>query len=127
MNNEAADNNSKAGSADFRKWLRKVLPGYNWTVHKSKFPDLQTAIHATGVQTSGFNRTSTIEVVMKKQGQWFEAYISGYGKHSTVLGEGFGRTVAQAFRALQSNLETKAQIYAVQAGTVQAARLSPNT
>lgn len=111
-------------SALFRAALTKILPGYNWTVHKpiSKGADL----HATGIQSSGSNRCSTIEVVMRTGGKWFEAKIAGYGTRAKWLKTGCGSTLTQAIRSLQDGLEHEAQIYRSQARTIQEARTLPN-
>ena len=107
----------------FRTSLTKLLPGYNWTVHKQIGPNIQ----ATGIQSSGFNRCSTIQVVHRLELKWFEARIAGYGKHSQWLQSGSGGTLAQAIRSLQSELENKASIYSAQASTLQEARSLQNT
>ena len=113
------------GSALFRASLTKALPGYNWTVHKpiSKDADL----HATGIQSSGSNRCSTIEVTMRTGGKWFEAKIAGYGTRAKWLKTGCGSTLIQAIRSLQDGLEHEAAIYRSQASTLQEARTLQNT
>lgn len=57
-------------SAEFRKELLKIMPGYSWTVHKTSNPERLTA---TGIQSSGFNRLSTLQVTRtdKGGGPWY--------------------------------------------------------
>lgn len=111
-----------SSSALFRAALTKTLPGYNWTVHKPIGEDL----HATGIQSSGSNRCSTIEVRMTSGGKWFESKLAGYGTRSEWLAHGCGSSVAQAMRSLQTSLERLAGIYRSQANTVESARTSQN-
>ncbi len=105
---------------DFRASLTKLLPGYNWTVHKP----IGTDLRATGIQSSGFNRCSTIDVVMSDGGKWFKSRIAGYGTRAEWLQSGCGSTLAKAIRSMQEGLEHQAQIYNSQAATVQEARQS---
>ncbi len=46
-------------TTDFRKELLAIMPGYKWTVHKTISGQ---KLEATGIQTSGFNRLSTLSV-----------------------------------------------------------------
>ena len=47
-------------SKDFRAELVKIMPGYDWTVHKQLS---KNTLAATGTQSNGFNRLSTLAVV----------------------------------------------------------------
>jgi hypothetical protein len=106
---------------DFRKELVKLMPGYKWTVHKSTVTGIQ---HATGVQTSGFNRTSTLEVVkrLKYSRDWYEVRSSGFGKRSPWLGEYSEATLARALRGLQSHYQAMAGKYSGHAAALQLGR-----
>jgi hypothetical protein len=107
-------------AALFRASLTKLLPGYNWTVHKAF--GAGAGLCATGIQSSGSNRCSTVEVKQRADGSWFESRLSGYGLHSPWLAAGFGGSLAQAVRSLQTSLERQAGIYQAQASTLQNAR-----
>ena len=48
----------------FRAALVKIMPGYNWTIHR--VPTGATTIVATGIQSSGFNRLSTLQVTLAR-------------------------------------------------------------
>ena len=49
---------------DFRKELVKIMPGYDWTVHRTKTSGY---LEATGTRSSGFNRLSTLSVSRREQ------------------------------------------------------------
>lgn len=98
------------GTEAFREELLKRMPGYQWVVHKS-FSD--TRIEATGSQSSGFNRLSTLSVVRTEDGDsvWYEAKSAGFGlkapwKHTTQA-----RSLAKALRQLQEHYERQAMAY----------------
>ena len=46
---------------EFREELKKIMPGYSWIIHRSW--SLNSNLSATGIQSSGFNRMSTLEVL----------------------------------------------------------------
>lgn len=54
-------------SKEFRAELEKIMPGYMWTVHRPskhlRFPPY--VLVATGIQSSGSNRLSTLEVTRR--------------------------------------------------------------
>jgi hypothetical protein len=110
-------------SSDFRKELVKIMPGYNWTVHKSVFLDA-TCFKATGIQTSGFNRLSTLEVVRRdKDGTVeYEVKSSGSGTRAPWLSTASDGTLARALRALQNIYEWKAATYGSHARALQTGR-----
>jgi hypothetical protein len=98
-------------SIEFRKELVKLMPGYTWTVHQSTDPDRY--ISATGIQSSGFNRLSTLQIERRDRisGVEYEAKSSGYGKHCPWLSSATGATLAQALRHLQDFYEERARTY----------------
>lgn len=110
-------------SAEFRKELVKIMPGYEWTIHKPLFKDA-TYLKATGIQSSGFNRLSTLQVVRReKEGRAeYEVKTSGFGKRSSWLAEVTDGTLARALRSLQSHYETMARTYSNHATYLQGAR-----
>ncbi len=67
--------------AEFRKELLKVMPGYKWTVHKTSNAE---RLMATGTQSSGFNRLSTLHVTRADNGSgpWYEVKSAPHGTKS---------------------------------------------
>jgi len=108
----------------FRKELVKIMPGFDWTVHKTSKGF--TYISATGIQTGGFNRLATLQVVWRERNgvPEYEVKSSGYGKKTPWLSEATRGTLAQALRALQDHYQDKASTYGCQARTLQSARMS---
>lgn len=92
-------------SADFRKELLRIMPGYKWTVHKPGVYGFY--LSATGIQSAGFNRLSTLQVVvrLRKDAIEYEVKSSGFGKKAPWLSEATGCTLARALRALQVHYE----------------------
>ena len=101
----------------FRAELVKAMPGYRWTVHKSDNPDF---LEATGTQSSGFNRLSTLRVTRHENcpvagSSWYEVKSAGYGKNEDA-------TLARALRGLQNHYEQRAAKYASHAHAINNAR-----
>ena len=67
-------------SAEFRKELIKIMPGYSWTVHRNMFSSKYKYLIATGIQISGFNRLSTLQVIKREKDGYFE-----YEAHITTM------------------------------------------
>lgn len=113
-------------TTDFRKELTKVMPGYKWTVNL-KF-DLGCAyLSALGIQTSGFNRLSTLEVVRReKDGATnYTVRSSGYGVKAPWLGEYVDSTLARALRGLQNHYERMGREYLSHASSLENGRKTP--
>lgn len=113
--------------ADFRAELIKIMPGYNWTVHKSRSPE--KFLLATGIQSSGSNRLSTLRV--ERRGDYaasgaprYEVKSAGYGTRAPWLHCATGKTLAQALRSLQDHYEAMARKYSGHAGDLQRGRLN---
>ena len=104
-------------SSKFRKELKKVMPGYKWTIHKKICSSI---LVATGVQTAGKNRTSTLEVSMNKAG--YRVKSSGFGCNSPWLHDCSRKTLKQALRALQDHYEVQASNYSGYALSLQNGR-----
>lgn len=111
-----------ADAAAFRAKLVKIMPGYNWTVHRAGKG--ATKLTATGIQSSGFNRCSTLEVVWERKLNidWYTARSSGFGLRAPWLGEGAGTTLARALRSLQDQYQHMAALHAGHAHALQEAR-----
>jgi hypothetical protein len=112
-------------AADFRKEIEKIMPGYNWTLHKSRNPNY---LSATGTQSSGFNRLSTLQIVRREQNDFdrYEAKSAGYGKRALWLHTANGKTLARALRNLQSHYEATAATYMTHAAALETGRVVPN-
>ena len=110
-------------SSEFRKELVKIMPGYQWTVHKPLFRDA-TYLCATGIQTSGFNRLSTLEVVRRDRSGAveYEVKSSGFGTKAPWLSTATDGTLARALRSLQTHYEHRAAAYSSHAWALQNAR-----
>lgn len=112
---------------EFRAELVKIMPGYSWTVHK---PLSERTLKATGIQSSGFNRLSTLIVQRIDDyggcGQpWYKVASAGFGRRAPLLCTHSGRTLARALRGLQQLYEAKAAIYSRHAADLQSARQKP--
>ena len=73
-------------SAEFRKELIKIMPGYKWTVHRPHTL-IKRFLSATGIKTSGFNRVSTLNIIRREKDDYAEYEIksAGFGKNASWL------------------------------------------
>ncbi len=112
----------ECGGKAFRARLIKIMPGYNWTVHRASKG--ATKLTATGIQPSGFNRCSTLEVTWERKPKvdWYTARSSGFGLRARWLGEGAGTTLARALRSLQDYYQRMSALHAGHARALQEAR-----
>jgi hypothetical protein len=103
-------------ATQFRKDLKKIMPGYKWTVHRpsSLYSDKIMVLVATGIRTSGMNRMSTLEVTAReKNGEIeYDSRSSGFGKNAPWLSSCRGETLAQSLRGLQDEYEYQSSNYA---------------
>lgn len=113
----AAKKPTSYGASDFRAELVKIMPGYSWTVHKQPkyrgIPQNTLPLVATGIQSSGSNRLSTIEVVRRVYAgvARYTAKSAGYGTRARWLHENADRTLASALRGLQDHYKAVADTY----------------
>lgn len=110
---------------DFRKELVKVMPGYDWTVHRqSKF--VPEVLKATGIQSSGFNRLSTLSVLRRETDgrKTYTVKSSGYGTRAPWLAAVEDVTLRSALRGLQDHYEWNANRYRSHAAALQSARIA---
>ena len=107
---------------EFRAELVKIMPGYSWTVHKT--PKGMTYLSATGTQSSGFNRLSTLLVIRREKDDEvsYEAKSAGYGLRAKWLHTHTDGTLARALRGLQDHYEAISNIYAVHARALKIGR-----
>ena len=114
-------------SNEFRKELEKIMPGYRWTVHHNRLKD-SPYISATGIQSSGFNRLSTLYVHRweKDANVAYDVKSAGFGKNAPWLSEYTDGTLARALRGLQDHYEAMAQNYSSHAGALEYARKGKN-
>ncbi len=96
-------------STEFRKQLIKIMPGYAWTIHRSYPPT--GCIAATGIQSSGSNRLSTLYVIRREKDNAveYEVKSAGYGTRSPWLSTNTDGTLARALRGLQNYYEGMAE------------------
>lgn len=112
-------------TAAFRAELVKTMPGYDWTIHKSTGPQ---RLEATGTQSSGSNRLSTLRVIRWESSDGkaqYEARSSGFGLRAPWLATTMGPTLAQALRRLQDHYQATANTYSSHAGDLQVGRGKP--
>ena len=109
---------------EFRAELLKIMPGYSWTVHKTK---TDTHLKATGTQSSGFNRLSTLMIFRTEKGGdvEYKAMSAGFGLRSVWLHTHEAGTLARALRGLQDHYEWKAGQYRGHAESLRVGRKPP--
>lgn len=118
-------------SNEFRAELVKIMPGYQWTVHRaSKYArsaNMPSVLTATGTQSSGSNRLSTLEVSRRDdEGKiTYTAKSSGYGTRARWLHESTDGTLARALRGLQDHYEAVAATYRSHAEAMKVGRTAP--
>lgn len=98
-------------SSEFRKELMKIMPGYNWVVHNTSSTDF---LAATGIQSSGFNRLSTLAVKRTAPatgGVTYQVKSAGSGTKSPWVYVNEDGTLARALRGLQDHYENNARTY----------------
>ena len=108
-------------ASELRKKLRKIMPGYNWTIHRQISKGF---LEATGTISSGYNRLSTLNVIWRKIDGMYEVKSSGFGQHAPWLESWRAVTLAQALRELQNIYESRANNYGVHARALREARKS---
>lgn len=116
-----------SAATDFRAELVKIMPGYSWTIHKTTNPQRLTA---TGIQSSGFNRLSTVQVVRAEHdpamgGPSYEAKSAPHGTKSPWAHTNKDRTLARALRGLQQHYEAQAGHYRSLSARLQEGRKAP--
>lgn len=109
---------------EFRESLVKVMPGYSWTVHRTLKGF--TFLEATGIQSSGFNRLSTLSVIYREKNgvASYEAKSAGYGTRAKWLHTHTDRTLARALRGLQDHYEGVSNTYRSHAASLAKGRKS---
>jgi hypothetical protein len=86
---------------------------------------IDSYLRATGIQTSGFNRLSTLEIDRnEKDGKVvYNVRSSGFGKKAPWLGKSEDGTLARALRGLQDHYENQASNYSGHANSLRAGRV----
>ncbi|MBX6510506.1 hypothetical protein BTW15_01435 [Pseudomonas syringae pv. tomato] len=97
--------------SEFRAELTKIMPGYSWTLKKGKATDV--VMIATGIQSSGSNRLSTLRVERKdvNGSVSYTAKSAGYGTRAAWLHVSSDGSLARALRGLQDYYENQARKY----------------
>ena len=112
-------------STEFRKQLIKIMPGYTWTIHRNSYiPTTYSYLEATGIQSSGFNRLSTLYVIRRETDNVveYEVKSAGYGRASPWLSTSRDPSLARALRGLQDHYEQKATMYSGHASALKFGR-----
>ena len=106
----------------FRDELTKIMPGYSWTVHRHSKNAVR--VIATGIQSSGFNRLSTLRVTRSVNDglTWYTVKSAGYGTRAAWLHENSDATLARALRGLQEHYERTANSYRAHAAALENGR-----
>ncbi len=114
---------SKAVRA-FRAELVKIMPGYDWTVHRAT---TAAYLDATGTQSSGFNRLSTLSVTRKQHGDalLYRVASAGHGARAPWIKVNTDGTLARALRGLQDAYEYEAAKMRSCAARLEAGRRKP--
>ena len=109
-------------SKEFRAELLKLMPGYDWTIHKPRAPEV--CIDATGAQSKGFSRLSTLHVERRNRDGviTYTVKSAGYGLRAKWLHECSDGTLARALRKLQTHYERTAQEYQIHAADLALGR-----
>jgi len=117
---------------EFRDELTKIMPGYKWTVKTPYRFKTDTArgqfayLCAIGIQSAGFNRTSTLQVerrIMENGDIEYETSIADYGTRGPWVATGKENTLARALRYVQDRCETMERLYRACAFSMQSARV----
>jgi len=108
---------------EFRKELVKIMPGYDWTVHRT---NVDGYLEATGTQSSGFNRLSTLNVARRERdgNVRYTAKSAGFGLRARWLHTTEDGTLARALRRLQDHYEATANTYRSHAEQLKAGRVA---
>lgn len=116
-------NSSQFTVVRFRNELTRIMPGYNWTVHKT---NNEHRLKATGVQSSGFNRLSTLSVTRLEQNgvAVYEAKSAGFGRRAPWMHSHTDATLSRALRGLQDYYQEKANIYRSHCASLQRGRIA---
>ena len=114
---------------EFRAELKKIMPGYKWTVHQDgpyifNIKNNIQVLIATGIQSSGCNRISTLHVNRTDKDGVINYTVksAGFGKRSSWLRTETGETLAQALRALQNEYEQTSSNFAAHARDLETGR-----
>ncbi|HBN27232.1 MAG TPA: hypothetical protein DD405_07170 [Desulfobacteraceae bacterium] len=108
---------------NFRKELKKLLPGLKWTVHNKW--STETLLTATGIVSKGLNRMFTLRVTRReRKGRKveYEVKSSGFGARAPWLAENTDGTLARAVRGLQNYYESMAVEYGTHEDRLNSAR-----
>lgn len=107
-------------ASEFRAKLVKIMPGYQWVIHTTRSSERYQV--ATGTQSSGFNRLSTLEVTLRED--LYEVKSAGFGKRAPWLHTASAPTLARALRELQDHYETMARVYSTHANDLKVGRMA---
>lgn len=98
---------------EFRKEVEKIMPGYKWTIQRP-YKDGGAFLKATGTQSAGFNRLSTIKIERRVNNDTtvvYEASIADYGMRGPWRATFADGTLARALRGVQEQCEAMRGVY----------------
>ena len=110
----------------FRKELKKIMPGYKWTVHRTGSPE--SFVIATGIISKGLCRTSTLQIIRRKingDNVEYEAKSAGFGRRARWLHTSTDGTLTRALRGLQNHYNNMAGNYRRHELDLQEGRVEP--
>ena len=109
---------------EFRAALLKIMPGYDWTVHRP-MPG-STKLLATGTKSSGMNRISTLNVAMQDEGSTrsYTVKSAGFGLRAPWLRSYTDSTLARALRGLEEIYRREARTFYSHAEQLDSGRRS---
>ena len=105
---------------EFRAEVTKIMPGYKWTVEKPDriYGESSTAsgfalMKATGIQSAGFNRMSTLHVERRDEAGKieYEVNIADNGTRGPWVETAKGHTLARALRYVQDQCTAMEGLY----------------
>lgn len=100
-------------TTEFRNEVEKIMPGYKWTVQRPYKGDNGAFFKVTGIQSAGFNRMSTLEIVRREEDgvAEYEVKIAGYGTRGPWAATCKRETLARALRNLQEQCSAMMRSY----------------
>jgi len=107
---------------NFRKELKKILPGLKWTVHFNQ--STEKFLIATGILSKGLNRMFTLSVTRRERQDSVEYEVkrSGLGIRAIGLAKNTDSTLERAVRGLQYYYENMAIEYSTHEDMLNSAR-----
>ena len=116
---------------EFRAELKKIMPGYKWAVKRPLDKECTWLewLEATGIQSAGFNRMSTLEIIRRTATQRdgsatinYDAKLFGSGMRGPARASAKNITLARTLRGLQECCEAMRAEYTACARALEIGR-----